>query len=96
MPHLAPFATLGFAVEVHARAGDGERGLGEGGDLGEGGGRAEDVEHARGGDLERSGAEWEGEDGAEVVLVLGGLASFNCVVAGVVWPRCNLIEIYRA
>ena len=54
---------------------------------------ADEVEHYCGRDFEGGGAEREGEDGAEVVFVLGGFAGFDCVVAGVVRARCDFVDV---
>ena len=55
---------------MNAGTGDGQSRRGEVGEFGHGGGCADEVEHCGGGNFERCGAEWEGEDGSEMILVL--------------------------
>jgi hypothetical protein len=90
--HLATFATLCLAVEVHARTGHAEREICKVEELGHVVRRAEKVEHGGGGYVERGRADGEGEDGAEMIFVLGGLARFDGVMARVVRSRRDLVH----
>ena len=78
--HLAAFAAFGITVQVDTGTRYCKRKLGERRYLGYIGRCAENVGHAGGGHLQSSGAQWEGENGAQVVLVLRCLACFDCIV----------------
>jgi hypothetical protein len=73
-------------------AGDRERGIRHGVDVGEGGRDAEDVDHGCRGDDEGCIAQREGEDRTEVVFVLGCGAGFDRVMTGIMGAWGDLIE----
>ena len=91
MSHFATLAVLRLAVQVHARTWHCESVLCEFRDFGHGIRGTKDVEHRGGGNFESGQADGEGEDGAEVIFILRGLACFDGVMARVVRPGCDLV-----
>lgn len=92
VPHLPAFAHRHLAVNVRVKAR-----LGQGGTERQvcrsaaSAGSANQVEHGCSGMLGRI-AQWQAEDGPEVLGKLGRSASLDGVVAGVVGPRGDLID----
>jgi len=70
VPHLPAFATLSLTVKVHARTVRAEGKLCKADKLGHVVRRAEQVEHRGGRYFERSRVDGEGEDSAQMILVL--------------------------
>jgi hypothetical protein len=91
MSHFSTLAALGLAVRVHARTRHSKSERCEFRDLRHVIRGAKDIEHRGRGNFESSRASREGEDGAEVVFVLRGLACFGGVMARVVRPRCDFV-----
>ena len=57
-------------------------------------GGSDDVEHGSRGDLESGRAEWEREDSAEMILVLRGFAGFYGIMARIMRPWRDLVQVY--
>lgn len=94
VPHFPARSTLGFTVQVDSATGDGERSGGKGLDGVHGGGAGDDVEHDGGGNFEGGASKGEPEDGAEVILVLGGVAGLDGVVPRVMRTRSDFVDVY--
>ncbi len=92
MSHLPRFPAFRLPVKVDVCSGYRKSGVNHGLDFIHGRRGAKDVDHCCGGDSKRGRSEGEGEDRTEVILELGGLASFDGVVAGVMRSGSDLVE----